>query len=280
MKGTPDEGGAWGASPGDRDGDPPAQARHPVFPDLSRRRPDLVEAMDHPGCDPERLARTYHHFPRVNRLLAGWPRLYRRWGRPLVRRGEPFRILDVGCGGGDILRVLVALAARDGARVEALGIDPDPRAIRFASERLVSREGPGRQGSSRETEPPAIRYLQATSRELLAGRERFHLVVSNHVLHHLPDQGVAPFLEELRALALGGGRGRVLVSDIARSQVGYLLFGGVVGPFFPGSHIRGDGLLSIRRSFTPNELRDEVPPGWEVDGDFPFRIVARAEGVG
>ena len=45
---------------------------------------------------------------------------------------EGLRVLDVGTGGADLPRSLARWAARRGARVEVLGIDPEPRAIAYA----------------------------------------------------------------------------------------------------------------------------------------------------
>ena len=49
---------------------------------LSERAESLVELMDDPDCDPQRLARTYRRFGVVNRAISGWGSLYRRYLRP------------------------------------------------------------------------------------------------------------------------------------------------------------------------------------------------------
>jgi 2-polyprenyl-3-methyl-5-hydroxy-6-metoxy-1,4-benzoquinol methylase len=226
-------------------------------PDLSRREPGLVEWMDRPDCDPRRLRNTYRDFPIVNRWLAGWTRLYRRYLRPVLLgcgAGHPCTLLDVGSGGGDVARHLHALARRDGIRLTVTGIDPDPRAVDFAG-------SPGTAG---------VRFRAADASELATAGERFDLVISNHVLHHLEACDLKSFLNDLHALA----RRRAICSDIARSQAGYLLFATVTAPFFRDSYIRSDGLISIRKSYTRDELQAAVPTGWEVRSAFPFRLLA------
>ena len=42
-------------------------------------------------------------------------------------------VLDIGCGGGGLLRDLYKWAGRDGYKLSLLGIDEDPRAIAFAA---------------------------------------------------------------------------------------------------------------------------------------------------
>jgi 2-polyprenyl-3-methyl-5-hydroxy-6-metoxy-1,4-benzoquinol methylase len=241
-----------------------------MIPDLDRRRPELDERMDDPACDPARLEATYRQFAPLNRWLARWPDLYRRYLRPLFAEAplddggrRVLRVLDVGCGGGDVLRDLVRRGWKDGHRVAATGIDPDPRAVAWARARHAGESG--RPGS-----PPAPTFLEATAAELAGQGDRFDVVVSNHVLHHLSPDEVRPFLEALEALALR----RVLVSDIRRSRAGYGLFALVTWPLERTSFLRGDGLLSIRKSFTPGELEPHLPAGWRLERRPPFRLLA------
>ncbi|MET1156197.1 MAG: methyltransferase, partial [Arthrobacter sp.] len=63
----------------------------------------------------------------------------------------------------------------------------------------------------------------------------------------------------------------VVHSDIIRSRPAYVLFAAGTLPFFHRSLIRRDGLTSIRRSYTPAELRAAVPPDWQVLRDSRFR---------
>jgi len=246
-----------------------------MLPPLATRDPDLVEWMDREDCDPERLRNTYRQFPRINRWVARWPALYRRRIRPVLRsiagnerglegceRGHAIRLLDVGSGGGDLARALQRWGRRDGFRLEVTGIDPDPRALAFARSGVDAEPG------------PVVDFRQARASDLVAAGERFHLVVSNHVLHHLPPADFRAFLDDVEALATH----RIVMSDIERSAVGYALFSGFAGlPLFRNSYIRADGLLSIRRSFTRTELAAALPPGWRVERAFPFRLVAIRE---
>jgi 2-polyprenyl-3-methyl-5-hydroxy-6-metoxy-1,4-benzoquinol methylase len=242
-----------------------------MVPALGDRRADLVEWMDREDCDPERLRNTYRAFPWINRWVARWPALYRRRIRPVLRavageerglegceRGRPIRLLDVGSGGGDLARDLQRWGRRDGFRLEVTGIDPDPRALAYARAAIDAEPG------------PVVTFRQRRASDLVAAGEKFHVVVSNHVLHHLPSEAVHGFLAELEALATH----RVVVSDIERSALGYALFSGLARlPSFRNSYIRADGLLSIRRSFTRRELEAQVPAGWRVEGLWPFRLL-------
>ncbi|MGC5223503.1 methyltransferase domain-containing protein [Micromonospora sp. DT81.3] len=228
---------------------------------LALRAQGLAELMDDPDCDPARLARTLRRFGVINRLVAGWGTVYERHVRPaLLDAGGSGRLLDIGCGAGDVLRRLVTRARADGFTVDAVGIDPDERGLAVAHAR---------------TPVAGIRYRPALSTELVAEGERFDVVVSNHVLHHLTAEQLTGLAQDSMALA-----SRVaLHSDIARGRTAYTAYAVGITPFAPGSFLRTDGLRSIRRSYTAGELRDALPEGWQVVAPVPFRVLARWDAV-
>jgi 2-polyprenyl-3-methyl-5-hydroxy-6-metoxy-1,4-benzoquinol methylase len=204
--------------------------------------------MDDPDCDSARLARTYAQFAAINGLVSNWQGVYRRQIRPALAAGAT-SILDVGCGGGDVLRLLARLARRDRYPVELLGIDPDPRAIAFAQAQ------------------PKDSGLRFECADLYNFSRRSDLLISNHVLHHLPNDAIGTFCEATASRARIG----VVHADICRSGRALALFP-LVGGWFRGSFILEDGLRSIRRSFTADELIALAPEGWQVSASPLFRL--------
>ena len=230
-----------------------------VFAALARRDTALTELMDEPDCDPRALAATYRRFDLVNRMVSAWGHVYRTRVRPELRAlGRPARILDLGCGGGDVLVRLADLAARDGFTLECVGADPDPRAI----------------SAARERSRPGVRFVAQDSTALLAAGERFDLVVSNHVLHHLDAAALASFTGDSLALSTG----TVLHADIARGRMAYALYAVGIAPLSAGTFLRVDGLRSIRRSYRASELAAALGSPWRVESPAPFRVLAIARG--
>ncbi|HYJ50939.1 MAG TPA: methyltransferase domain-containing protein [Microbacterium sp.] len=228
---------------------------------LAERDVILRELMDDPSCDPERLRATLRRFGTINRLVSGWGHVYRSRVRPhLASLGRPARILDLGCGGGDVLARLAGYALRDGLAAEWVGVDPDARAIEVAQSR-------------RPPQPTTFRCTDSAT--LLAGEEPFDVVMSNHVLHHLTPAELVSFAEESRGLS----RGIVLHGDIERGRAAYALYSVGITPFAPGTFLRTDGLRSIRRSFRPAELAEVLGAPWYVEKPVWFRILAVAPGT-
>lgn len=215
--------------------------------------------MDDPGCDPVALERTYARFDLVNAIVSGRGAIYRRWVRPRLRTGGTVRLLDVGTGAADLPRRMLRWAAREGGGLEVVAIDPDARAIAFA-----------------RAQPPVagLELRQAATHDLVAAGERFDVVLSNHVLHHLTARELGAILADSEALLAPGGV--AVHADIARSALAYVGFAAGTLPFEPTllrrTYIREDGLTSIRRSHTAAELAAAAPPGWSVRTGVPSRL--------
>src|SRR5690606_20890204 len=98
------------------------------------------------------------------------------------------RLLDVGFGGGDMLRRIARWAARRGIEAELSGIDLNPSS-KAAAEAKASPGAP-------------IRYLAGDYADL-AG-EGFDCIVSSLVTHHMSHEQVIAFLRFMEAEAGAG----------------------------------------------------------------------------
>lgn len=232
-------------------------------PDLSVRAADATELMDAPDADRRMLERTYARFAAVNTVVSPWRAEYRREILPRADRGA-LRVLDVGAGGADLARALARRLRRDGRVARITALDPDPRAVAWAS---AHDGGAG------------LRHLCGVTGDLVDAGAQFDVVLSNHMLHHLADHEVRGLLSDTERLLAPGGV--ALHHDLVRSPAAHLLFDVVTRPLagnlLAGSFIRDDGLTSIRRSRTCAELSALAPAGWTVRSSMPARLTARWE---
>ncbi|WP_298039322.1 methyltransferase domain-containing protein [uncultured Microbacterium sp.] len=232
--------------------------------DLSRRAIHERELMDDPDADLDMLERTYRRFAIVNAVVSRRRRVYRREIRPRVARNSPVRVLDIGSGGADMARAIVHWAHRDGASVDVTALDLDPRAVSWARANDTG---------------DAVHHRCASSSALADAGEKFDVVLSNHLLHHLDETDRAALLADSERLVAPGGV--ALHCDIERSRLAYASYDLGTALFartvLAGSFIRADGLTSIRRSYTAAELVAVAPPGWHVERTFPARLALRHE---
>jgi len=111
-----------------------------------------------------------------------------------IQRGQ--RVLEIGCGTGNLLTAL----GRRLPDVEALGIDPDPGALRIARRKAARAKLP-------------VRYERAFAGELPVPDASFDHVLSSFMLHHLDDDERGRALREVRRVLRPGGRLHVVDAD-------------------------------------------------------------------
>lgn len=201
--------------------------------------------MDDPQSDSAALERTLRQFVLVNALLSRRGTVLTRYLLNDLEPGREYRVLDLGAGGGDIARWLVARARKRGLRVRVTAADHDPRVVACARRWCASE--------------PLIDVVQVKVGEALGEHD---YVICNHVLHHVPDE---EFPALLQAVYDTGAR-RFIANDLLRSNaslVGFRLFAAL---FLRNSFSRVDGEISIKKGFRPEELRDLMSPSpWSPD---------------
>jgi SAM-dependent methyltransferase len=216
-------------------------------PDFSRRA-ELEELMDGP-CSYEELRACLQDIAKVNRLtFARRPTM--EWLAQVVKTrpvgAAALRILDVGCGYGDMLRQIERWAARDGIAVELTGVDLNPQAVRAAREATA----PG----------SAIVWVVGDVYSCAAAADA-DIVISSLLAHHLREDEIVRFLRWMEGTARVGW----FINDLHRQAVPYFMFRAVAA--FAGWHrfVRNDGPISIRRSFVRGDwLRMGAAAGLEA----------------
>jgi SAM-dependent methyltransferase len=217
--------------------------------DLSRRAQD-PELLDE-GVSDEEALRSLGDLRFVNRWLGNRGRLLRAV-RPLLESSPAPSLLDVGCASGD---VPLWIASRLPRPLSVVGVDVKPLHLRAAS--------------------PVLRAVVADVRSLPFRSGRFDVVTASLFLHHFDAGDVACVLRELYRVA----RLALVVSDLRRARLPYV-FGRATFPLLFRSRVSvEDGLVSIRRGFTPSELHEAFASAGipaQVEATWPYRLLAVA----
>ena len=214
-----------------------------VDPRVRRREPEL---MDGAGLDRDLHVQALDALARVNRVSLTSSRAWREVER-LWREGvRPVRVLDVACGGGDVLIDLAGRARGRGIDVDLLGCDTSPVALERA------RASAGRPADGHGTHGRERAVLRFERRDVLGDAlpTGHHLVLCTLFLHHLSE---AEAVALLRAMA---ARAHVLlVQDLRRTRRGYALAWLGLHTLTRSRVARRDGLVSVRAAFTLDEAR-------------------------
>jgi 2-polyprenyl-3-methyl-5-hydroxy-6-metoxy-1,4-benzoquinol methylase len=229
--------------------------------DLSRRhrQPEIMDESDLP---PARLDETLRGLQRVNTVTRSarlmWPDL-----RAAARRSadRPVRVLDVACGGGDVLLALWRKAEKSGIKVELAGCDASPEAVRFA------RGAAAKEGATIEF------FESRVPRDALP--KGFDMVMSTLFLHHLDEDDAIAFLREAALKA----RDRVVVQDLIRSRLSYWFAWIGTSVLLLNDICRLDGRTSVEGAFTREEAKAMAKQagldGAEIVPRLPFRYLIR-----
>ncbi len=232
-----------------------------ALPDLAVRfqQPELMDA---PGLDPARHLHALQALERVNRVSLTAARVWAEV-RALAREGvRPVRVLDVACGGGDVLLDVARRARRHGVDVDLCGCDSSEVALERARVRAVA------DGLS------TTRFLSVdVLREEIPGPH--DVVCSSLFLHHLSR---AEAVSLLRAMALVSQR-VLLVQDLRRSRLGYAFAWIGLHVLTTSDVARFDGPVSVRAAYTLKEARalaaDAGLEGAVVGACWPERLTIR-----
>jgi len=216
--------------------------------------------MDAPALDRIRHLDALDALDRVNRVSLSDGRVWTEIVR-LARNGvRPVRVLDVACGGGDVLLRVARRAMRAGVDVELHGCDLSPVAL----ERARCRGG--------DAMGVTFHELDVSGVPLPRGH---HLMCSSLFLHHLSWEGAARLLG---AMAAASER-VVLVQDLRRTRLGHLFARIGLGVLTHSDVARHDGLVSVAAAFTLVEAkalcREAGLESAEVSACWPQRFTLR-----
>lgn len=162
--------------------------------------------MDQPSLEAGRRRQALRGLERINRWSAStrlfWPALAQRARRQAPR---PLRVLDVGSGGGDVLRQLHCRAARAGLPMVLEGCDRSSATVAYAQERA-------------DAAGAAVRFFVS---DVLAGDlpGEYDAVICSLFLHHFDEREAIAVLKRMAKAS----RGLVLVNDLRRCFTGWML---------------------------------------------------------
>ncbi len=225
-----------------------------------------AELMDEPGQDHHQLAVSLADLRRVNRYLGGTRVALHHLSELVERHPQArYRILDVATGSGDIPLRIAAWAREEDLDVDIVATDNHETTLEMAREHLAGER--------------SVRARIADAKRLPFADDEFDVALISTAFHHFDEErDCVRVLRELHRVSRIG----FIVNDLARSRAalaGARLLAATVWRRHPVT--RHDGPLSIRRAFTPAELRAlAARAGFanaRVYAHFPFRVALVVE---
>jgi SAM-dependent methyltransferase len=232
-------------------------------PDFSKRSHEK-ELLDGEGLPFADIERNMRELDFINTWLGGHAISVN--GLSSVAQGlRRVHICEIGCGGGDNLRVLDQWCQRRGIAVRVTGIDNNAHCLEVARQRW-------RKGNAT--------WVHADYREVAFGDERPDILFSSLFCHHFTDEEL---VFQLRWMEEHAARGW-FINDLHRHPMAYHAILLLTAWFSASYLVKNDAPLSVLRGFSRREweglLRRAGASACTVQWKWAFRwLVVRSKVV-
>lgn len=154
--------------------------------------------------------------------------------RPEVK----LRIADLGCGSGDMLRLIRRLLVKRDIDASLSGIDANPNVIQYA-----------------ELQTPAACRIEYEVMDIFSDEfknRRFDVVTGTLFFHHFTTEQLIVFLKQLQTQVTLG----LIINDIHRHWFAYYSIKWLTRMFSKSPMVKNDAPVSVLRAFRKRELED------------------------
>lgn len=207
------------------------------MPDFSKRSSD-IEIMDDLSCSGEVVDQSLRELEKINKLLGGNYVTIDGINTLLKNeKGSVIKIADLGCGSGDILRLIKKWARKKNVNVQLTGIDANSSIIAYAS-----------------THTPAEFQIHYEAINIFSQHFRyqmFDIVVGTLFFHHFSNEQLISFFSQLKDQSKIG----FIINDIHRHWFAYHSIKWLTQLFSKSPMVKSDAPLSVLRAFKKNELK-------------------------
>lgn len=217
----------------------------------------MAEKMDDFSISGLELRKTLITLGRINKWLGG--NRVTMNGMKEVLNGHPkeetITILDLGCGGGDILRDVAEFGKQKGYSFKIIGVDANKSTLGYAKELSQSF--------------PDIGFLHCDIFSEEFQRMEYDLVLTSLFFHHFDDKQLESLIKGILEKASIG----IVVNDLHRHAMAYFLFR-LLCLFTTNNMVREDGLISILKGFKRDELiriSENIGASYRIKWKWAFR---------
>lgn len=202
------------------------------------RRTEEPEIMDNFELEGEILRDALEKIATINQLLGGNKVTLQGVQQLLLKypKEKPIRIIDIGCGNGDMLRFLSDFATKNQLNFELIGIDANAFTIDHA------------ENLSKHYATISYRCEDVFSESFQD--LKYDILLCTLTLHHFNEEQIDMLLNVFNKNASVG----IVINDLQRSAVAYRLFQLLCFVFRLNVMSKEDGLTSILRGFKKVEL--------------------------
>lgn len=196
------------------------------------QRSTQKEIMDDLKVGGEELTQTLKELRTINKLLGGnyvTTSAIQRFRKIFPQ--EDYTIADVGCGGGDMLKVMADWAYKKELPCSFIGIDANPNIIRLAKKQLEEYKN--------------VKFEQANVFSENFISQPVDIITCTLFTHHFTDEELIHLLSSFKNMSKLG----VVINDLHRHPLAYYSIKLLTRFFSKSEMVKNDGPISVLRSF-------------------------------
>ncbi len=217
-----------------------------------------IEIMDNLDCKGEVVDQTLRELEVINRLLGGNNVTLNGIEELLVHKKQAqISIADLGCGGGDILKLVADWGMKRKLRLILTGIDANSNIVTFAK-----KNSEGYPNLSFQT-------INIFSNEFKS--KQFDIVLATLFTHHFTNDELIEILKALKQQTNIG----IVINDIHRHWLAYYSIKIITQVFSKSEMVKYDAPLSVLRAFTRKELESILESSGIIDYSLKWRWAFR-----
>jgi len=202
-------------------------------------RSEALEIMDDLTYQDEVVFQTLSELDFINQWLGGntvtLNALEKLWKK--VPKENRISIADLGCGSGEMLRLIAKKALSENRNAQLEGIDANPHIIGYAKKH------------SQKLEDLNFEAINIFSSDFQS--KHFDIIIATLFLHHFSDEELVNLFRFLKNQAKEG----IIVNDIHRHPLAYYSIKWLTALFSKSSMVKFDAPLSVLRAFKRRELQ-------------------------
>lgn len=209
-----------------------------LMPNLAIRS-TLPEKMDAPDVAPHETRQALRELETVNEYLGGYSVILNALDK-LELPDREIILMDMGCGGGDMLRTIAGWAKQKKKSVKLIGIDWNPVMTAYATEKSAGYSN------------ISYRTLSVFDDALL--NEQADITISSLFCHHFDKADLVALVSRMHRLA----GITVIINDLHRHWFAYHSIKWLTAAFSKTYLVKYDAPLSVARSFTRSDWEETL----------------------
>ncbi|MDO8968001.1 methyltransferase domain-containing protein [Algoriphagus sp.] len=201
------------------------------------KRSEEKELMDDLECSGQELEQTLRELKTINHWLGG--NHVTTDGLAKIMKLNPqssYRIADIGCGGGDMIRIMNDWAESNKKQVDFVGIDANRNIIDLAKVRL--------------NDVTNVRWQVQNVFEPEFSKEKVDIITCTLFTHHFTDAELITLIQSFRQKSTLG----LVINDLHRHWFAFHSIRILTKLFSKSPMVQHDASLSVLRSFQKADL--------------------------